>query len=341
MFHGNRFLCLTLMKILIVRFSSIGDIVLTSPVIRCLKEQVNNVEIHFLSKKQFLPVLEANPFLSRIYTIEKEITEVVDSLKNEKYDLIIDLHRNIRSLRLKKALAVPSKSFNKLNLEKWMLVNLGINKLPKIHIVDRYLKTCESLGVKNDLKGLDYFIPSGREAAPGLLPESHQKKYIAIAIGAQHATKRLPDRQLAALVNKIHFPIVLLGGKEDVASGERIAAIDPGKIVNGCGKFDLHGSALILKMAEVVITHDTGLMHIAAAFKKKIISIWGNTVPEFGMYPYLPGQQTESIMFENKALRCRPCSKIGHQECPKGHFKCMNELDMEKVANEANRLAEH
>ncbi|MFN3341748.1 MAG: glycosyltransferase family 9 protein [Flavobacteriales bacterium] len=329
------------MKILIVRFSSIGDIVLTSPVIRCLKEQVNNVEIHYLSKKQFLPVLEANPFLSRIYTIEKEITEVVDSLKNEKYDLIIDLHRNIRSLRLKKAIAVPSKSFNKLNLEKWILVNLGVNNLPKIHIVDRYLKTCESLNVKNDLKGLDYFIPSGREAGSGVLPESHQKKYIAIAIGAQHATKRLPVHQLAVLVNNIHFPIVLLGGKEDVASGERIAAIDPDKIINGCGKFDLHGSASLIKMADVVITHDTGLMHIAAAFKKKIISIWGNTVPEFGMYPYLPGEKSEGVMVENKALRCRPCSKIGYQECPKGHFKCMNELDMLKVANEANRLAEH
>lgn len=325
-------------KILIIRFSSIGDIVLTTPVMRCLKHLNPKPEIHFLTKKSFAQVVSANPNIDRCIFIEREVEEVIPQLKNENYDLIIDLHHNIRSLRIKNALKKPSRSFNKINIRKWMMVNLKINRLPDVHIVDRYLKTVEHLGVVNDQKGLDFFIPASKEISMQQLPLALQKGYIALVIGAQHATKRLPYLKLEELCSKINLPIAIIGGPEDVLTGEQLEQIDPGKIVNLCGKFDLFGSASIVKQARAVITHDTGMMHIAAAFQQKIISIWGNTIPEFGMYPYMPGKKENFRIIENKSLGCRPCSKIGFQQCPKTHFKCMNDLKTDVIIEQLNEL---
>jgi ADP-heptose:LPS heptosyltransferase len=321
LFLGKAFLCKR-MKILVLRFSSIGDIVLTTPVMRCLHEQ-KNAEVHFLTKSSFRSVVEHNPHISRCWFFDKEVTEVLPELKKENFDLIIDLHRNLRSLRVKMALRKPSRSFSKLNFAKWKKVTFKSTVLPKVHIVDRYLETVAHLGVKNDLKGLDFFIPEDKEVQRNTLPTFLHQDYVAFAIGAQHATKRLPVEKIASICAGLPLPIVLLGGKEDAAAGEKIAAHAPERIFNACGKFDLYGSASLVKQARVVISHDTGLMHIAAAFHKKIVSVWGNTIPEFGMYPYLPQEKELYRIIENKETHCRPCSKIGHAECPKKHFQCM------------------
>src|SRR5438093_10063341 len=129
------------MKILIIRFSSIGDIVLTTPVIRCLKKQVANAEIHYLTKKGYAPILSANPFVDKLHILDNDLDAVITELKRENFDLIVDLHHNLRSLKVKKSLKVPARSFNKLNIEKWLLTNLKLNVMPSEHIVDRYLKT--------------------------------------------------------------------------------------------------------------------------------------------------------------------------------------------------------
>ena len=332
------------MKILIIRFSSIGDIVLTSPVIRCLKKQTG-AEIHYLTKKNFEKILTSNPYVDKVFAIEKEISEVITDLKSMNYDYVIDLHKNLRSLHVKKALGVKSFSFNKLNIEKWLMVNLKINRLTNTHIVDRNLKTIESLGVKNDDAGLDYFIPKEDEVDLNVIIQKHKfpitnSNYIAFVIGAAHATKRLPVEKIINICNGLNAPIILLGGKEDFENGEIISTKSTGYVLNLCSKLNLNQSASIVKQANSVITHDTGLMHIAAAFRKKIISVWGNTIPEFGMYPYYPTNENEDI-FENdivevKGLSCRPCSKIGYDKCPKGHFKCMQMIDTEGVIMLAN-----
>lgn len=336
------------MKILIIRFSSIGDIVLTTPVIRCLKQQLG-AEIHYLTKKSFQAVLAANPYVDKLITIQKEVTEVIPDLKKEHYDYVIDLHHNLRSWRIKRALGAKSFSFNKINFEKWLIVNLKINRLPKVHIVDRYLATIKSLGVVNDGKGLDYFIPESEALAVGseqfaALVHSRQSivnsreestpqplnpstKFIAFVIGAAHATKRLPTEKIISICNKIQHPIILLGGPEDTDRGETIAQTAGNHVINTCGKLKLNQSASLVRQAWRVITHDTGLMHIAAAYHKDIISVWGNTIPEFGMYPYYPEGENKNITLEVNNLPCRPCSKIGYDQCPKGHFKCMREID--------------
>ena len=147
------------MKILILRFSSIGDIVLTTPVIRTLKTQLDNAEIHFATKKSYFSILEANPYLSKIHLLESSTSDLIKELKKEKFDFIIDLHNNLRTRQVKLALGVKSKSFKKLNVEKWLKVQLKVDRLPNVHIVDRYMETVKELGVKMDALGLDYFIP--------------------------------------------------------------------------------------------------------------------------------------------------------------------------------------
>jgi len=258
---------------------------------------------------------------------------LVQELRAEKFDYIVDLHNNLRTRIIRAKLGVPARGFDKLNIRKWLLVNLKINRLPDVHIVDRYLAAAAKFGIKNDGLGLDYFIPATDEVDLSSLPPSHQQGYVAFAIGAQHATKRLPVARLLELCEKINRPIILLGGKEDAATGEAIRQYfeQPSRlttneqrttIYNACGKYNLNQSASLVRQAEVVFSHDTGLMHIAAAFKKKIFSIWGNTVPEFGMYPY----RTDFTVLENRHILCRPCSKIGYAACPQGHFKCMREI---------------
>jgi ADP-heptose:LPS heptosyltransferase len=305
-------------KILIIRFSSIGDIVLTTPVVRCLHKQLG-AEIHFLTKKNFKGIVDNNPYIKRVWTIDKQVSEISTDLKAEKFDYVIDLHKNLRSLQVKRSLSTSSFAFDKLNVEKWLMVNLKINRLPNVHIVDRYLATVAGLGVKNDGAGLDYFIPQKDEVDISTFQIPPQ--YIAFVIGAAHATKRLPLIKILDICANCALPIVLLGGVDDEPISRMVEFHRP-KVINLCGKLNLNQSASIVRQATKVIAHDTGLMHIAAAFRKDIISIWGNTIPEFGMTPYLPTEGSK--IFEVTDLYCRPCSKIGFDECPKEHFQCMN-----------------
>lgn len=327
------------MKFLIIRFSSIGDIVLTTPVIRCLKQQVENAEVHYLVKKSYSGIVGSNPYIDKVHILEDDLKKTIHCLKKEDYDYIIDLHHNLRSLRVKLALRnVPSFSFNKLNFQKWLLTSLKINKLPAVHIVDRYMATVRPLGVRNDWKGLDYVIPKEEVVPIEQLPLPHRFGFVGIVIGAAHNTKKLPVHKLKELCMSIDHPVVLLGGQEDREIGEEIASIDDIKIFNACGKFSLNGSADLVRKAKVIVTHDTGLMHIAAAFKKPIIAVWGNTVPEFGMTPYYGQWDVLRSNFEILNLRCRPCSKIGYSKCPLGHFKCMELQDMNTIRDRTREI---
>lgn len=318
------------MKVLIVRFSSIGDIVLTTPVVRCLKQQVDNIEIHYLTKNNFISVIEKNPYIDKIHTIGNDLKSLIPLLKQENFDLVIDLHHNVRTLRLKYFLGKKSVSFNKLNWKKFLITTFKINKLPKQHIVDRYLETINFLGVLNDNKGLDYFISSKDEVdIASMLPVHYLNGYYALVIGGSYYTKQIPINKLKQICEKSSLPLVLLGGKEDVDVASELHKAFPTQTLNMCGKMSLNQSASIIKQSKKVITSDTGLMHIAAAYKKDIISIWGNTIPEFGMGPYMAGDDSQIV--EVNHLSCRPCSKLGYRKCPKGHFKCMNEIDLSPI----------
>lgn len=318
------------MKILIIRFSSIGDIVLTTPVVRCCKEQLKNAEIHFVTKSSFRSVLQNNPNIDKLITFDKEITEVYDPLKKEKYDYVIDLHNNVRSTRLKLTLGKKNLTFKKLNIKKWLAVTLkNKNLLPPIHIVQRYLQACEPLGIKDDGKGLDYFLSENDKVNTNEISQNLSSGFLALVIGGSYYTKKIPLNKLIEICNNSKLPVVLLGGKEDAELAEQLISKTKNTF-NACGKFSLNQSASIIQQSSFVVTSDTGLMHIASAFGKKIFSLWGNTIPEFGMYPYKP--HPDSKILEVANLSCRPCSKLGYSKCPKGHFKCMNEIDVSKIS---------
>ncbi len=326
-------------KVLIIRFSSIGDIAWTSPVIRCAKKQLPGVELHYCTKLRYKSMVEANPYLDKIFYLEDSLNDLIKELKKEKYDFIIDLHRNIRTKLIKLRLGIKSKAYDKLRIKRFLYTNFQIDLMPNCHVVDRYFEAAAPLGIQNDGEGLDYFIPEKDEVEYSWLPETHQKGYVAFVIGATGWTKILPFEKMVELCDKINKPIVLVGGQEDFETGDQLEKFfnadtnDPdideglkklGKktvIFNGCGKFNLSQSASLVKQAQVVFGHDTGLTHIAAAFKKTVFSIWGGTVPN-NFYPY----GTRFYLIENKKLNCRPCSKSGRSKCPKGHFKCMKDL---------------
>lgn len=326
-------------KVLILRFSSIGDIVLTTPVPRCLKTQLE-AEVHYATKPEYRPILESNPYIDKIHMLDQGINRLIKNLKQEKFDYVIDLHNNLTTSLIKSRLKVTHHSFYKANIPKWLMVNFKYDNLPRQHIVDRYMETIKPLGVGHDRLGLDYFIPEKDEVENEWLPENFRNGYVVYAIGAKFNTKKLPVNRMIELCDRINKPIILLGGKEDQEKGEEVAKFfrrnpataeyEPkllelnkkAEVYNACGLFNLNQSASIIKNATHVFTHDTGMMHIAAAFKKYIFCIWGNTIPAFGMYPY----KTQFTILENNHVNCRPCSKIGFKKCPKGHFKCMNDI---------------
>jgi ADP-heptose:LPS heptosyltransferase len=305
-------------------------------VIRCLKKQLPSVEIHYLTKKQFASILTANPYITKVHQLSESLDETIAELKAEKFDLVIDLHKNLRTLKVKSALGVSSHSFSKLNIEKWLMTTFKWNILPDIHIVDRYMQTTANTGIINDGQGLDYFIPESEKIDTTSLPFFLHRGYFAAVIGAAHATKKLPVEKWKEVCRHLTGPVIILGGKDDFEAGEIIAASDSSRIYNACGKYSLHQSASLVSNSKVVISHDTGLMHIAAALKKPLVSIWGNTIPGFGMYAYYGDHKTTFVNIEVEGLSCRPCSKIGYTECPKKHFKCMKNQSGQMIAEKAN-----
>lgn len=324
------------MKILVVRFSSIGDIVLTSPIVRCLHQQIPNAEIHFITKKTFESIVATNPFIHKTWAIEKSIDELIPQLKAEKFDFLVDLHNNIRTRSLIRKLGAPHGSFPKLNIEKWLLVNFKKPMKTNVHVVERYFKAVKKLQVVNDNLPCDFFLQTDDEIEVNSLGVE-SKKFIAFAIGAQFATKRMPISKMIEVVEQIRFPVVLSGGPTDNETAEKIIKALPNQqIVNACGKFSLQQSASIVKQAAVLLTHDTGLMHIASTFQIPIVSVWGNTVPALGMYPYFPANENGFSIHEVSGLKCRPCSKIGFKTCPKKHFNCMNLQDAKAIADDVN-----
>lgn len=329
------------MKILIIRFSSIGDIVLTTPVVRCLKNQLPGCEIHYLTKAGFEPVLRGNPYIDHFHFLDGNFRSILKTLRGQQFDYIIDLHGNLRSFRVKLGLHFKPQihTFHKLNFEKWLLVNFKIDRLPNTHIVNRYMKPAEKLGVLYDGRGLDYFISEEEEKVfLSILPDLYDGNYICLVPGAKFQTKSIPLEKCIEIIENCERPVIILGGYTEAELGNKIVQqAKKENITNLCGKLNLAQSAAALKHAHSVITTDTGLMHIASAYDKKIISVWGNTVPKLGMYPFLADNSpNKAEIIEVSGLSCRPCSKIGFAKCPKGHFDCMTKQNSTLIAQKSN-----
>jgi ADP-heptose:LPS heptosyltransferase len=284
-------------------------------------------QVHFATKAAFAPLLEFNPHVHKLHLLQPGAeNQLIESLRRQDFVWVLDLHKNLRTLRIKLALAnVPSSSFPKLNAQKWILARFKINTMPAVHIVQRYAEALHPLGLTLDGKGLEFYAGiRATEAMQLLMGElAFECQPIAAVLGAHHATKQYPPEQMAKLLNELGKPAILLGGKAEVEQSQLISSQLEVPHYNAAGKLGLQESAALLGLSQCVVTGDTGLMHIAAALGVPIFSIWGNTVPEFGMYPYRAQHETYQV----EGLGCRPCSKLGYPRCPKGHFACMRLQD--------------
>ncbi len=314
-------------RVLIIRFSSIGDIVLCSPVLRNLKNKFPDLKIDVLTKKEFAFVWEGNPYIENI--LKWGDLEDTSIWKQATYDVILDLHNNIRSLRVKMTRwDCPSIALDKQNFRKMLLVAFKKPVFKIKSIVERYADMLNMLGIEDDQLGLDFYgvqeFEENTNLSKGLanLPET----YSAIALGGSFATKQIPLKTYRRFFTSAGAkgPYILLGGNGDKATADALTEEFPAKCINLTGKLTLGQSAWVVKNAQVLCSGDTGLAHIGAALGVPILWIWGNTTPEFGMLSPVKPNKGAIISMEISNLKCRPCSKLGYPECPKKHFQCMD-----------------
>lgn len=322
-------------KFLIIRFSSIGDLFLTTPIARALHEKFPEAEIHYLTKKKFKFVIEDYPYIHKIISFDKRLSHALQQVNKEKYTDIIDLHNNLRSNYILSRVKAQKGRLRKYNIAKWLYVKFKWQVLPTTHIIDRYFEAAKMWGIVPDGKGPDVFIPPHDEVE---IPQDWNKGFIAAVIGGTHFTKRMPMENWLTLLKDLQLPVVLLGGKEEEKAGSYLQHKLPGKVYNYCGKLRLFQSVSFLRQSEYVITHDTGLMHIAAALNKPMTVIWGSTDPKLGLGPYLQNGLYKYDASVVRGLRCHPCSKIGFSACPKKHFHCMKHQQVKEISKRVNLL---
>ncbi len=324
-------------EILIIRLSSMGDILLTTPLIRSIKKKYPDIKISFLLKEQYKAILSNNPYISKIYLYNKDAGAnkniEINNLNSVKFDLIIDLQNNLRSRAVTFKLNSRVLRFHKKTFLKFLLVKFKINKLRNSPpIPERYAESLKNFDL--DDEGLDLFKPEI------LLPElKKDNKYIGFAPGSRHFTKMWPEKYFIDLGNyllKSGYSIVLFGGKDDKDTCARISGGIPGS-VNLSNDDDIMSTAVNMALCRAMICNDSGMMHVGCALKIPVLAIFGSTVEEFGFVPY----KNRSIVLGNDGLSCRPCTHIGRDSCPKKHFKCMMEVTPLVAFNKLKLLLEY
>ena len=302
------------MKALVIRLSSIGDIVLATPVLRCLHQQ-QGAEVHVLTKPAFALLLQGNPHVAKVHTWQGSHRHTLSLLVQERYDFVADLQRNRRSRRLARALHTRHATFRKEDLRRLLCVALKRDCCTGLNVAQRYFGAVRTLGVRDDGGGLECFFPN--EKPP-------MENYVAVVCGAQHATKQIPLDKLLLLCARSIRPVALIGG---AAEAERLKGTSlPPNTTNFCGATTLAQSANLIRHAAKVVTPDTGMMHIAAAYQRDAIVVWGCTTPQMGFSPFRAPCRNMEV-----TLPCRPCSRFGLSRCPKRHYNCMRLQDWDAI----------
>ncbi len=315
-------------NILVIRFSSIGDIVLCSPVVRHLKQ--NGHKVTMITKAGFKGLWKNNPYVDELILADDISKYILDELKSKSFDIIIDLHNNSRSNRIKQSLSVKTYTLKKSNVNKALLVWFKSKVFSSPHIVDRYLETIDPLIDRKDSLGLEFFEDLPTDKISNIISQ----KYAVYVIGGQHKGKMMSLNGMIDLCKDVKYPLYLLGGPEDKIIGEEVERLGSDQIINLAGKLSLMDSVNLIKQSTFVISHDTGLMHIASAYKKNIISLWGATTPELGFAPYKPGKS--SVVLEAKHW-LRPTSKLGKQRFSK-HLNFIDRIPKSEILKEMDRL---
>ncbi len=310
-------------KVLIIRFSSLGDIVLTTPIIRALKNNFPDIILDYLVKEKYVDALRFNPKLNKIipFTKDTSIKQIRELIKKEKYDYIIDLHSSLRSKLITFGLKAKTFSIKKNRIKKFLLVKFKINLLKNYDLIPEiYAKAIPDLEL--DEAGAEIYLEK---------QTSIRENLIGICPGAFHFTKSWGENNYLDLIKfliKLNYKVALFGGKNDMELCERLSSYDK-NIINYSTNDNLLEMAKNMLKCKLILGNDSGLMHVAAALKLPVIVIFTSTVKNFGFEPY----KAKSIIIENNDIMCRPCSHIGLDKCPKGHFNCANSISPSDVFN--------
>ncbi len=340
-------------KILIIRFSSLGDVILASPLIRVLRQAYPEARIDFAVKSEFSDVLRFNQNLSTILELGSPLREELRALairvRSIGYDLILDIHNSLRSRYLR--LSARARAVNVVNkriLARLALVNLKRNFYRgTVSVPERYLETVKRYGVSDDGAGLEVEVPGETaEAVRAMLGKYELDRYptvVGLVPMAKHFTKQWPSERFVEFgvqfARRNKSKIILFGPREGTDTCGDIAQMINAEVgstaaVSLAGMLSILEVAAALDHCTLVVSNDSGLMHLAAARKRKVVAVFGSTVKEFGFFPY----GTESIVLERNGLSCRPCSHIGLERCPKGHFRCMKEIQAADAVAAAEQL---
>ena len=327
-----------MLRILCVRFSSIGDVLLTTPLVRALHRRHPDAELYFVTKQAMAPLLVENPHLDRVIELEpnEPITDLARRLRVLRATHGLDLHGSLRSTALRWLVPCQWSGYSKRKVARTTLITTKINIYGKhVPVPERYFEAARGLDVQPDGGPPDFFLaPAARTHMSHWLAEVglDQKPVAVVAPGAAHATKRWPLRHWQALTDRLHqlgYGVVAVGGPGDRALAAQLGA----NVVNVAGEFSLQETGACLARAAVAVSGDTGVMHMATGVGTPVVSLFGPTVEPFGFFPY-----TKRAAVLERDLDCRPCSAMGTERCPLGHHRCLAEVLPDQVAAAVQRL---
>jgi len=326
------------LRVLCVRFSSIGDVLLTTPLVRALHRRHPDAELYFVTKRAMAPLVVENPYLDRVIELEpkERITDLARRLRALRPTHGLDLHGSLRSAALRLLVPCQWGRYSKRRLARTALIAAKINMYGKhVPVPERYFEAARALDAHPDGGPPEFFLaPAARERVARWLTERglDRQPFAALAPGAAHATKRWPIRHWTALAEQLRtmgYGLVAVGGP-----GDRELAAQVGPAVhNAAEEFTLQETGACLARATVLVSGDTGVMHMATGVGTRVVALFGPTVELFGFFPY--ASRAEVL---ERDLGCRPCSAMGTERCPLGHHRCLEELFPDQVAAAVQRL---
>lgn len=326
-------------KILVFRLSSIGDIVLTTCLLRCLRKTYPDAQIDFVVKKQFADILNCVQYVSHVITLDaqkgfSELRSLRNALKETHYDVVLDIHNNWRSLYLCNTIGAEKVyHFNKHVFRRWMLTTFHKDIYKEVRPVYlRFTDAAAAIDVYPDGAYTDLRVPNSiQEHVDTMLTESGillNKTIITLCPGASFSNKQWPSEkftELAIQLTNNGHQVMLLGGKKEMDICACIA--EKTGAINFAGKFNLSQSIAAIRRGRVTVSNDTGMLHVSEALGIPVVGIYGPTARQFGYFPILPQSRVAQV----SNLPCRPCTKMGMNHCPKGHFKCMTDIRVDAV----------
>lgn len=337
-------------KILVFRLSSIGDIILTSPLLRCLRKKYPNAQIDYVIKKQFRFLIEGNPYINKIWVVDSGLgfiglKELTQEIRKEEYDVFLDIHKNFRSLYVSSN-SSPKRTFRykKNILKRSLLVKFKIDRYKNVEpVFQRYIDTAKKIGVEYDGLGSELYVPEKTQELVVFLYTKHnislQNKIYILCPGASYSNKQWLPERFSELGQKLladdpDCSVIFHGGQKEFDICEEMQKSCGERSYNFAGKLNLMESAALINRATTVVANDSGMLHMSESQKVPVVGLYGPTAYQFGFYP---------IMKESKAiaidLPCRPCTKMGMNHCPQKHFKCMKDITVEMVFNAVNEIA--